>query len=775
MSDVEGTPVLRARRYVYARGSSILRSTYSDPGLTLQQPNPSTSDADGNFPPCYLIDGIYRIVIEDERGRVLSDEDGVPIDSSTTVETPIAAPSGYATVQEMLADASLSYTDAASPVAEGDTLAVTGQGYTYKVLAAGDPLFDLQTVGGVRVAVVMPLEGYAFDSFGAIGDGVADDQAAFEAMARRARRESTTSRKTVVNFRPGATYTYTDPFWATNIAGLVLNGNGCRFRNDAPQHMAANKTFMQHHGMSQQAAAKDGFLCVTSAKIATTRPGSQTVTCLVPAEAAAFVVGEWIMLGSFDQQMNGAPPNYRYFEYHKITAVDTTTGVITFGTRLKYQHREDFHYASSYTNGDGRAHIYKIEQTYRWDIDHIYNDIELIRGPHATRGSWYLVGRRVTLNRCKAGRFLSTSLGQGALNQCEHTGEWGALEVDKVSSYLEINGGSVARLSMCTGLEALKLSGGIRIHDGFDISPRRLLIENADITYGDGTIGLIPGFMPVSKLRISGGYLEQLPPVMASTMVRSVVIGAPGVSWDAGTQTLTVAGLTEDNNRRTFIMGCEVGRTVFRVEKTAEGTRPNGVGGKVREIWGGDNVAYIRLDVSGPLAAGDEIGAFCEPLSTELDDVMIGTKGQRITRNYLELTSKYFLDAHTYDGTNLNRQVVIGVPEEVVVDVIRPYTGPSTGTRTLIIRNYGPGIVGSRLDLAVDLTRPGRHVASVLGHSGWSGVNGESVGAALKGGTSQNAMIYGANLTFGTLTINNTVERPIVSVRINCADPFITT
>ncbi len=36
-------------------------------------------------------------------------------------------------------------------------------------------------------------------------------------------------------------------------------------------------------------------------------------------------------------------------------------------------------------------------------------------------------------------------------------------------------------------------------------------------------------------------------------------------------------------------------------------------------------------------------------------------------------------------------------------------------------------------------------------------------------------MIYGANLTFGTLTINNTVERPIVSVRINCADPFITT
>ncbi|MDQ3024267.1 MAG: hypothetical protein M3R04_07805, partial [bacterium] len=67
--------------------------------------------------------------------------------------------------------------------------------------------------------------------------------------------------------------------------------------------------------------------------------GANSVTLVTPSDHTLFNVGEFVMIAGLDIQMYGYPPNFDRFDFVKITAKNTTTGVITFiNNTLRYDY-----------------------------------------------------------------------------------------------------------------------------------------------------------------------------------------------------------------------------------------------------------------------------------------------------------------------------------------------------------------------------------------------------------------------------------------------------
>ncbi len=73
--DAEGRSVPYALMYTYDAGTYTPKPTYSNPGLTLQNPNPLEADGAGRFFNVYLGAGAYRVEIRDRAGVVLWEQD----------------------------------------------------------------------------------------------------------------------------------------------------------------------------------------------------------------------------------------------------------------------------------------------------------------------------------------------------------------------------------------------------------------------------------------------------------------------------------------------------------------------------------------------------------------------------------------------------------------------------------------------------------------------------------------------------------------------------
>lgn len=71
--NLDGTPAINARLFVYQNGTDILASIYSDNTMLVPQSNPVIADGRGYFPPFYAVAGTYKIVIQSENGAPISE------------------------------------------------------------------------------------------------------------------------------------------------------------------------------------------------------------------------------------------------------------------------------------------------------------------------------------------------------------------------------------------------------------------------------------------------------------------------------------------------------------------------------------------------------------------------------------------------------------------------------------------------------------------------------------------------------------------------------
>lgn len=176
ISEIDGTN--NARLYVYEAGADILKALYSDENLTQLTANPLRSNSQGKFDACYVIEGLYRIVVTDERGDIIEERDNVPVGSAMTKAELLQ----FSSIIELLEDQYLSYTRDLGryEIQEGDFLFADGRRYVYRIAAENATDHHIETAGGVKLYVKKTTEGYwPVVAFGAVGDGSTDDSEAF--------------------------------------------------------------------------------------------------------------------------------------------------------------------------------------------------------------------------------------------------------------------------------------------------------------------------------------------------------------------------------------------------------------------------------------------------------------------------------------------------------------------------------------------------------------------------------------------------------------------
>jgi hypothetical protein len=135
-------------------------------------------------------------------------------------------------------------------------------------------------------------------------------------------------------------------------------------------------------------------------KINNTVPGATTVTLKTLADHTQFAVGDWIVITSLDIQYYGIPPNPDLFEFTQITAINTTTGVLTVLPIIRNEHRDDYP-----DGGDvhrcGAARIWQTRSgDAMWDIDHTYEGLEIRIAPNTDLSYMNISGQRFKLLNC---------------------------------------------------------------------------------------------------------------------------------------------------------------------------------------------------------------------------------------------------------------------------------------------------------------------------------------------------------------------------------------
>jgi hypothetical protein len=156
------------------------------------------------------------------------------------------------------------------------------------------------------------------DDWGATGNGVTDDTAAFLNFQTFAQAQTA---RLVLVIPPG-TYVIGVVPWYKGIADLTIIGYGATITN-----FANNGPFFQQP------------VGVQSARIASTNVGDGAVFLITPSQHTIFTVGSIVAVTSFEMQgVGGYPPNFYYCEFKKITSKNTTLGEIFFDSVLSYSH-----------------------------------------------------------------------------------------------------------------------------------------------------------------------------------------------------------------------------------------------------------------------------------------------------------------------------------------------------------------------------------------------------------------------------------------------------
>jgi hypothetical protein len=117
---------------------------------------------------------------------------------------------------------------------------------------------------------------------------------------------------------------------------------------------------------------------------------------LKDATSAALVkMGRWYLIGSYDQQLGGYPPNMRYFDYVKVTAIDGDEVILD--RKLRHRHRDDYFEELANPNSLGVARLIPLDLggqggllpavDGRLTIRLMVKDIEFARNPSTDDGS----------------------------------------------------------------------------------------------------------------------------------------------------------------------------------------------------------------------------------------------------------------------------------------------------------------------------------------------------------------------------------------------------
>lgn len=305
------------------------------------------------------------------------------------------------------------------------------------------------------------------EQFGAVGNGITDATLAFQNMnaAILSAQNSNPEIRVKIDFATNAHYVYTTNRWSWGIRHLTIEGNGATIQNTlnsvwSGQMMTwwTNPSVVQNNQVHPR-----GFL------VNTALPGSTSVTLKDIQYASEFVVGRWIVVASYSQQVGGWPPNARYFDYAKVTAINGAT--ITFDRPIVHEHRDDW-ITRGYVDEIDKARVIPAERDVPWGAEWFVRNLTALENPNWPGGGV------VQIEGIDVATFENVNFPQWSAGQMRKlifrnsTFPWA--EPDKMMTHLRIENSNCS-FAQCTGVDLVEMIGCTS--RGIQCAARRLYVD----------------------------------------------------------------------------------------------------------------------------------------------------------------------------------------------------------------------------------------------------------------------------------------------------------
>lgn len=725
--DNSGVPLAGGKLHTYATGTTTPQATYTSSSGVTPHANPIILDSAGRVPggEIWLTDNLtYKFVIETSTGVLLGTYDNVPGIPDIDFNLNLNA-------------ANIEY----------------------------DPPFTGAVTSGYTVEEKLAQSISAVD-FGVVGDGVTDNATALTTM-----RNYMVANPTVaftVHFPPGF-YKYSYNGWTKGIVDLTIDGYGATFQCTTAAVFSNEgiplTSILWFYTSNQNSSTNPLSSSFNSGyKINTVSAGSTTITLQTLATVSNYAVGDTILVHGFDQQFGGFPPNLRYFEYRKITAINTSTGAITLDTKLKNSYDSQWWDAVDYSDGTpysygegyvGKARALPIKNAYTNITKRmVIKGVTFVDNPNTPS----VVG----FNYFNIGGVLNLSMidcnldGLNAFNATMHDtcrligGSYNCdFELDKICDLFQardcsmssVNADTFRGLSSAAGVNTVDIQDCVIENRIINLSPRNLVISNNEINNckdsvtGDGfsVIGSYFNIYPYHSATVENNKIRTGLTYLGTTLFNSQsssLVITPSVSGFGSNFAITANAAA-----KTLLVDLDIGQVLTRDDGLYSGT--------VTSIT--YNGVYILVN-----------GTWAVDPSTSNSWLFNRFRNQSINNNVVIAGHKFAAPA-AYpftDGNNQNQTQIIRLNSSnnsvatfnshclihrVYCYVSKAYTG-TTVDKTLYVRNTN----GSPQVMSIDLTTTGGRYLDVFGQS-------------LKGtdtATSANLMTFIERL-YATLPIDN--------------------
>jgi hypothetical protein len=295
----------------------------------------------------------------------------------------------------------------------------------------------------------------------------------------------------------GRRYDYTNNSWAAGIQYLTVQpdprddprAGRPKLRNIRARFVWDSELAILVTGAGSLFAHAAEQLKAYSPTIYTTAVGDDTVRLKRDSDARYLRVGRWFMVGSYDQQLGGYPPNIRYVDYVRVTSISGAT--VKLDRRLRHIHRDNFFETPSNPFSMGVARLIPLDVggsagilpaiDSRLTIRENFRQIEFLANPSNINGSTWIY-----ITSALDASFEDCIMPHPVPSNAEHVrylgGSIGNSEPDKLISTLIYDRVTTGETGGATGVEFL-LMRNVRSAP-MQISPRQLRTVGTSI---DGT------------------------------------------------------------------------------------------------------------------------------------------------------------------------------------------------------------------------------------------------------------------------------------------------
>lgn len=410
--------------------------------------------------------------------------------------------------------------------------------------------------------------------------------------------------RTAIIFHGGGQYDYSNNRWTFGIQYLDIRsdtpGVRAKLRNIAPNSAYDIAAAILQLGRQyfQCVGPTDDWICELPRsigfKIDTTAPGDDAVILKDASDARNLLIGRYVMVGSYDQQMYGFPPNIRYFEYARVVSV--SGGRVVLDRPLRHRHKDNYWETLQDPNSLGVARIYAIDRDdQRLTLRARIQDIEFLADPDkGTPGDkLYAAALDMSFENCVIPHFVPTQARFARVSG----GSVLSGELDKLVSMVVFEGTTTTDLYEGTGVDYL-LFKNTDATSGYGLAPRQLRAINSTLRGIEYAPLTFKGSWTTQQVDVSGSAFVGAGPVFAEWPPESLVVGRDGVSWDGRQLTLPAISSSSDGNR-IWARAAWAGAIVY-----ADAV-PSQNWGVVTDITGESDVMHFDIDWKagpGPVA-----------------------------------------------------------------------------------------------------------------------------------------------------------------------------